>query len=100
MTDEGAQARRPEGDDATQPSPATPAPSEAGASAGPASVAGEETTADVRPDEPTAEVRPDEPTADVRPDEPTAEVPAGGRWAADPTLRDAPVEGGSATEEP
>jgi len=83
MTDEGAQARRPEGDDdTTRPSPATPAPSEAGAAAGPASVAG------------------DEATAEVRPDEPTAEVPAADPWAADPTLRDTPVAEGAPAEEP
>lgn len=93
MTDEGAQARRPEGDDTTQPSPATPAPSEAGASAGPASVAADDTTAGAREDEATAEVRRDEPTADARAEAPTAEVPAGDRWAADPTLQDMPVGG-------
>ncbi|GAB3508495.1 PspC domain-containing protein [Phytohabitans suffuscus] len=82
MTDEGARARRPEGDETTQPSPATPAPSEAGAPAGPASAGGDEPTAD----EPTAELRRDDPAAD--------------RWAADPTLRDTPVGDGSAAEEP
>jgi phage shock protein PspC (stress-responsive transcriptional regulator) len=75
MTDEGAQARRSEGEDTTQPSPATPAPSDAAAAPG------------------------EEPTAEVRPDEPTAEVPTDDRWQADPTLRDTPVGAGPATEE-
>jgi phage shock protein PspC (stress-responsive transcriptional regulator) len=85
MTDEGAQARRPEGDEPTQPPTATPAPSQAGASTEPAPAAAR--------DETTAEVRPGEPTAEVRPEEPTAEMPAADRWAADPTLQDTPVEG-------
>lgn len=91
MTDEGAQARRPEGDETTQPSPATPAPSEAGGAA--------ESAAEAAGDA-TAEVRGDEPTAEVRADEPTPEPPPADRWAADPTLQDVPVGGEQAPPPP
>jgi phage shock protein PspC (stress-responsive transcriptional regulator) len=97
MTDEGAQARRLEGDDTTQPSPAMPAPSEASSSTGTGST--DAASTDAASTEAASRAA-DKPTAEVRPDDATAEMPADDRWAADPALQDAPAGSGSTDEEP